>query len=67
MVGTPPRKVLSRSASALRISSAEKPSTMCAEAPTAVTASTQTMCDRLWNSGSGHSTRSSAVRPGTGT
>ncbi len=67
MVGTPARKVEESSLSPSSTSSAENPSTIRAEAPTAVTLSTQAMCERLWKSGSGHSTRSSAVSPGTGT
>lgn len=67
MVGTPARKVAFSSSMAASTSSAEKPSTMRAEAPTTVTPSTHAMCDREWNSGSGHTTRSSGDRSGTGT
>lgn len=38
-----------------------------AVAPATGTESTQAMCERLWKSGSGHSTRSCSDRPGTGT
>ncbi len=67
MVGTPARKVADSSRTASRTSAAAKPSRMRAVAPTAVTLSTQAMWERLWNSGSGQTTRSSALRPGTGT
>jgi hypothetical protein len=40
---------------------------MRAVAPTTVTDSTHAMWERLWNNGSGHSTRSSADSPGIGT
>ncbi len=38
-----------------------------AVAPTTVTERTHAMWERLWNSGSGHSTRSWSVSPGIGT
>lgn len=67
MVGTPARKVELSSRSALITSSAELPSMIRAVAPTTVTDSTHAMCERLWNSGRGHRTRSWSVSPGIGT
>ncbi|GAA2024667.1 hypothetical protein GCM10009779_05930 [Polymorphospora rubra] len=67
MAGTPARKVAESASTACSTSSAEKPSTIRAVAPTAVTLSTQPMWERLWNSGSGQTTRSSADSPGIGT
>ncbi|GAA3784121.1 hypothetical protein GCM10022379_58010 [Micromonospora maritima] len=67
MAGTPASTVASSCATARSTSAAANPSTRRALAPTAVTLSTQAMWERLWNSGSGQTTRSAEVRSGTGT